>query len=69
MKLSEIQERAEQKPFRAFALETTGGSWINVEKESEIMISEKRPDIVVVFDSSGRLYILGVNEISAIEGK
>jgi hypothetical protein len=38
MKLSDIEERAEQKPFRPFALETTGGSWIDVEKQSDIFL-------------------------------
>jgi len=69
MKLSDIQERAGQKPFRGFALETAGGSWIDVEKPSDIFLPERRPDIVIVFDSGGRLYILEVDQIVALESR
>jgi hypothetical protein len=69
MKLSDIKERLEQRPFRPFALETTGGSWIEVEKESSVLLSERRPDLVVVFDPSGRLWILGVDQIASLESK
>jgi hypothetical protein len=69
MNLADIQERAEQKPFRPFAVETTGGSWIDVEKESDILLPERRPDLVIVFDRSGRMYILGIDQIAALETK
>ena len=69
MKLSDIKERLDQRPFRPFAIETIGGYWIDVDKESSVLISERRPDLVVVFDPNGRLYILGVDQISALEGK
>jgi hypothetical protein len=69
MKLADIKERLDQRPFRPFAIETVGGSWIDVDKESSVLISERRPDLVVVFDPNGRLYILGVDQISALEGK
>jgi hypothetical protein len=69
MKLADIKERLEQRPFRPFALETTGGSWIEVEKESSVLLSERRPDLVVVFDPNGRLWILGVDQISSLESR
>jgi hypothetical protein len=67
MKLTDIQERAQQKLFRPFAVETPGGSWIDVEKPSDILLPERRPDIVIIFDPGGRLYILSINEIAAFE--
>ena len=69
MKHADIEERAEQKPFRPFAIETTGGSWIEVVKASDIFLPERRPDIVLVFNSSGRMYILAVDQIAALESK
>jgi len=69
MKLVDIKERLEQRPFRPFALETTGGSWIEVEKESSVLLSERRPDLVVVFDPSGRLWILGIDQIASLESR
>jgi hypothetical protein len=67
MKLSDIQDRLAQRPFRPFALETIGGSWVHVERDSDLFLSPRRPDIVVVFDPSGRLWILGVDEISSLQ--
>ena len=69
MKLVDIKERLEQRPFRPFALEITGGSWIEVEKESSVLLSERRPDLVVVFDPSGRLWILGIDQIASLESR
>lgn len=69
MKLDDIAQRAEQQPFRPFAIETTGGSWIDVEKPANIFLPEVRPDLVIVFDPNGRMYILGVEQISALEAK
>lgn len=69
MKLSDIQDRLAQRPFRSFALETTGGSWIEVEKESSVLLSGRRPDLVVVFDPNGRLWILSVDQIASLESK
>jgi hypothetical protein len=69
MKLSDIEERAEQKPFRPFALETTGGSWIDVEKQSDIFLPAKRPDLVIVVNPTGRLHILDLEQIAALETK
>lgn len=68
MKLSDIQERAGQEPFRPFALMTSGGL-IDVEKESDIFLPERRPDIVIVFAPTGRMWILDVGAISALEVK
>jgi hypothetical protein len=69
MKLADIKERADQVPFRPFALETIGGSWIQVEEPSDIMLNPRRPDLVVVFNENGRMYILGVEQIASVEGK
>jgi hypothetical protein len=69
MKLSDIQERVNQRPFRPFAVETVGGTWILVDSESNIMMSDRRPGLMVIFDSGGHLWILDVNDVSALESK
>lgn len=69
MKLADIVERAEQEPFRPFALETSGGWWIDVEKQSDIFLPERRPDIVIIFAPTGRMYVLGIDQIAALEIK
>ena len=67
MKLADIQEQALRQPFREFSIETAGGRWIEVEKASDIFFPPRRPDLVIVFDPSGRLVILEVDSISALE--
>ena len=67
MKVQEIQDRATQVPFRAFAIETTGGSWIDIEKPEQIFLPVPRPDIAIVFEKGGKIYILGIDQIAALE--
>lgn len=67
MKLADIQERATQNPFRPFALETNGGTWIDVEHQSCIYLPPVRPDIIIIFDQGGRMFILNPEQITALE--
>lgn len=68
MTLRNIKERVEQRPFRLFAVETSGATWIEVKRESDILIRTRLDSvIVVVFDDSGRLYVLEPAQISALE--
>ena len=69
MKLADIAERAEQRPFRRFAIETTAGGLIEVEKESDILLPARRPDLVIFFNPSGRMWILDPSQISALEAR
>lgn len=71
MTTNTIIERATQKPFRPFAVETVGGTWIEVDHENDISVYNRvlGRARVVVFDASGRLYILEPEQISSIEAK
>ena len=69
MTLEDIRERAEQKPFRQFSIETVGGSWVDVEKASDVLLPERRPDIAIIFAPDGKMLILGIDQISALEAK
>jgi hypothetical protein len=69
MKLADIAERAEQRPFRPFAIETVGGGLIEIEKESDILLPPRRPDLVIVFNPTGRMWILDRSQISALEAR
>lgn len=68
MTVASILERIDQKPFRPFAVETVGGSWVDVEDEADIYIS-RRKHRIVIFDPNGRMYILEPEQISTIEAK
>ena len=70
MTAASILERINQKPFRPFAIETIGGSWIEVDRGMDVLIYErKKPVRLVVFDPNGRMYIFEPEQISAIEAK
>ena len=66
MKLADIEARAHQRPFRPFALETVGGPWVEVQSEADIFLPPRRPDIIIVFDRTDRLFILALDQISAL---
>ena len=70
MTASNILERISQKPFRPFALETIGGTCIDVDREADLLIYErKKPVRLVIFDPNGRMYVFEPDQISAIEIK
>ena len=58
MTASNLLERINQKPFRPFAIETVGGTWIDVDREADVLIYDrKKPIRIVIFDPSGRMYV------------
>lgn len=68
MTANTILERLAQKPFRPFALETIGGTWIEVDREADILVYErKKPVRVVIFDAGGRMYVFEPEQISGLE--
>ena len=69
MKLADIQTHAHQRPFRPFALETVGGPWVKVQSEADIFLPPQRPDLVILFDPTAKLFILALDQISAIQSK
>lgn len=70
MTTNSILERINQKPFRPFALETIGGTWIDVDREADLLIYErKKPVRLVIFDPNGRMYVFEPEQISALEVK
>jgi hypothetical protein len=69
MKMYDIRERAEHTPFRPFALETTSGSRIEVERAADIFLPERRPEMVIVFEKTGRMWLLDVDQIADLEVK
>lgn len=70
MSANHLLERISQKPFRPFAIETTGGSWIEIDREEDVLVYErKKPIRIIVFDPSGRMYVLEPEQIAALEIK
>ena len=70
MTASNLLERINQKPFRPFAIETVGGTWIDVDREADVLIYDrKKPIRIVIIDPSGRMYVFEPEQISALEVK
>jgi hypothetical protein len=67
MKAIDIESQVTRIPFRPFTIAVTNGDFIEVEGAADIFLPPKRTDIVVVFDKSGRMWILDVDHVSALE--
>jgi hypothetical protein len=66
-----VNERLRQVPFRPFDIETEGGTWIDIDREADVLIYDRfKPVRIVFFDShTGRMFILEPEQISTIESK
>jgi hypothetical protein len=49
MKLEQLKLMANQKPFRPFILETTGGNYIEVDKEGHVLFPPPDHELIVIF--------------------
>ena len=70
MTAESILERMNQKPFRAIALETVGGTRIEIDRAEDIFIYDRtKTTYVVLFDPEGRKFIYEPDQITAIEAR
>ena len=69
MTAESIPERINQKPFRPIALETVGGTRIEIDREEDIFIYDRiKTTSVVLFDPEGRKFIYEPDQITALFG-
>ena len=57
VKIDEIKSLTERKPFRPFAIETTGGGQILIAESAYILFPARRPELVIAFTEDGRMHI------------
>ena len=70
MTAQSILERINQVPFRPVALETVGGTWIEIDRAEDIFIYDRvKTTSVVLFDPEGRKFIYEPDQITAIEAR
>jgi hypothetical protein len=70
MTAESILERINQKPFRPVALETVGGTCIEIDRAEDIFIYDRvKTTCVVLFDPEGRKFIYEPEQITAIEAR
>ena len=63
---TQIRKQIEQHPFRPFAIETNGGTVIQVNRPEDIQMSPHPPHLVVVFNADGTFYVVDPKEVSSI---
>jgi hypothetical protein len=67
MTLASIKERLSQKPFRPFALETIGGTWIDVTREADCAIFERGSTArIVIFAQNGEMSVLEPDQVASL---
>jgi hypothetical protein len=70
MTAESILERINQKPFWPIAIETIGGTWIEIGRAEDIFIYDRvKTTCVVIFDPEGRKFIYEPDQITAIEAR
>jgi hypothetical protein len=69
MKRTDLQNLAESQPFRPFMLETSGGTAVDVLRAEDIFLPPRRPDLAIIFDFSGRMFILDAEHITGLVTK
>jgi hypothetical protein len=70
MTAESILEQINQKPFRPLALETVGGTWIEVSRAEDIFIYDRvQTTCVVLFDPAGRKFVYEPEQITTIESR
>lgn len=66
MSIKELRERAEQRPFRPFAIETVGGRFIGVQRAGDIFFPERKPETFIVFEDTGNMSILEASNVASL---
>jgi hypothetical protein len=70
MTAESILERINRKPFQPLALETVGGTWIEVNRAEDIFVYDRvKATCVVLFDSAGKKFVYEPEQITAIQAR
>ena len=64
--LIELKAKIEREPFRPFVIELVSGRQIAIGKDSEILFSRKRPELVIAFTDDGLQYEFEASAIAAL---
>jgi hypothetical protein len=66
MNLERIKERVNAVPFRAFIIETTGGTQIEVISPDYVMFAPEDRDLIVAFDRASRMFLVTTDQVASI---
>jgi hypothetical protein len=58
MKLSQIKEIIGTRPFRPFAIETSGGTYVTVQTPAHIKLPPPSFDLIIVYGTDGLVHFL-----------
>jgi hypothetical protein len=69
-KLVELKGKLNREPFRPFVVELIGGRQILIGKDTEVLFSRRRPELIIVFSEDGLQHEFEVSAIaSLVEGQ
>ena len=66
MDIERIKERVYAEPFRAFSIETTGGTQIEIVSPDHVMFAPEDRDLIVAFDRSSRMFLITMDQVASI---
>ena len=64
--LEQIKVRAKTVPFRAFTIETTGGTQIEIISPDYVMFAPEDRDLIVSFDRASRMFLVTTDQVASI---
>jgi hypothetical protein len=66
MDLDRIKGRVNAVPFRAFTIETTGGTQIEIISPDYVMFAPEDRDVIVAFDQASRMFLVTTDQVASI---
>ena len=66
MDLDRIKQRVNAVPFRAFTIETTGGTQIENISPDYVMFAPEDRDLIAAFDRAIRMFLVATDQVASI---
>jgi hypothetical protein len=66
-KLIELKAKLAREPFRPFVIELLSGRQITIGKDSEVLLSRRRPELVIAFTEDGLQQEFEVSVIASLK--
>jgi hypothetical protein len=66
-KLIELKAKLAREPFRPFVIELLSGQQITIGKDSEVLLSRRRPELVIAFTEDGLQQEFEVSVIASLK--
>jgi hypothetical protein len=61
-----IKSKIRREPFCAFVIELRSGTQLLIDRDSEILLSRKRPELIIAFTGDGLMHEFEVSAIAQV---